>query len=53
MTLGWFRELSEKEKERPTVYISKNAQQDNVCYELLSLAWSSTAEITFAFTGFA
>ena len=23
-------------------------QEDNVCYELLSLAWSSTAEITLA-----
>ena len=29
-----------------TVYIRKNVQEDNVCYELLSLAWSSTAEIT-------
>ena len=45
MTLGWFREQSEKEKERLTVYIRKNMQEYNVCYELLSLAWSSTAEI--------
>jgi len=35
-----------KKKERLTVYISKNVQEDNVCYELLSLAWTSTAEIT-------
>ena len=38
--------MSEKEKERPTFYIRKNVQEDYVCYELLSLAWSSTAEIT-------
>ena len=46
MTLGWFRELSEKEKGRLTDYINKNVQEDNVCYELLSLAWYSTAKIT-------
>ena len=40
-TLGWFRELSEKEKERLTVYIRKNVQEDNLCYELFSLAWYS------------
>ena len=31
-----------------TSYISKNMHEDNVCYELLRLAWSSTAEITLA-----
>lgn len=29
-------------------YINKNVQEDNVCYELLSLTWSSIAEITLA-----
>ena len=48
MILSWFRELSEKEKGRLTDCINKNVEEYNVCYELLSLAWSSTVEITLA-----
>lgn len=47
-TLGWFSELSEVEKERLRVYVSKNVQEESICYELLRLAWSSTAEIALA-----
>ncbi len=42
-SLGWFRELSELERERLQVYLSKNVQEDSVGYELMRLAWSSTA----------
>jgi 4-alpha-glucanotransferase len=38
ISLGWFRELSELERERLRVYLSKNVQEDSVCYELMRLA---------------
>lgn len=47
-SLGWFRELSEFERERLQVYLSKNVQEDSVCYELMRLAWSSTAVFALA-----
>ena len=47
-SLGWFRELSELERERLQVYLSKNVQEDSVCYELMRLAWSSTAVFSLA-----
>ena len=46
--LGWFRELSELERERLQVYLSKNVQEDKFCYELIPLAWSSTAVFSLA-----
>ena len=47
-SLGWFRELSELERDRLQVYLSKNVQEDSVCYELMRLAWSSTAVFALA-----
>jgi 4-alpha-glucanotransferase len=36
------------ERERLQVYLSKNVQEDSVCYELMRLAWSSTAVFALA-----
>ena len=47
-SLGWFRELSELERDRLQVYSSKYIQEDSVCYELMRLAWSSTAVFALA-----
>ena len=47
-SLGWFRELSELERELLQVYLIKNIQEDSVCYELMRLAWSSTAVFSIA-----
>ena len=47
-TLGWFHEISNADRDRLRVYMSKNVEADNVCYEMMRLAWASTAAMALA-----
>ena len=47
-TIGWFRDLSQKEKDFLNTFVGNNVKEDNVCYELLRMAWSSNSDMALA-----